>query len=146
MFLRLTFGGKLCPSEWSALAEPICDLSTAILHEERWDPTTLASPSQSLVPPPVRNQDLTRPLGAGRELAVDVPVNPRGTHDQYLDDIVGLTLDVPGSNNLERLAGAHLLAIAATARPSHDEEPIPREPMEAINKLVAEATRNARGD
>ena len=140
MFLRLTFGGKLCPSEWSALAEPICDLSTAILHEERWDPTTLASPSQSLVPPPVRNQDLTRPLGAGRELAVDVPVNPRGTHDQYLDDIVGLTLDVPGSNNLERLAGAHLLAIAATAQPSHDDEPIPREPMEARNKLVAEAT------
>jgi hypothetical protein len=27
-----------------------------------------------------------------------------------------------------------------TARPSHDEEPIPREPMEARNKLVAEAT------
>ena len=27
MFLLLTFGGKLCPSEWSALAEPICDLA-----------------------------------------------------------------------------------------------------------------------
>ena len=34
----------------------------------------------------------------------------------------------------------HLLAIATTAQPSHDEEPIPREPMEARNKLVAEAT------
>ena len=61
MFLWLTFGGKLCPSEWSALAEPICDLSTALLHDERWDPTTLASPSQSLVPPPVWNQESTRP-------------------------------------------------------------------------------------
>ena len=140
MFLRLTFKGKLCPSEWSELAEPICDLSTALLHEERWDPTTLVSPSQLLVPPPVRNQDSTRPLGVGKELVVDVPINPRGTHDLYLDDIVSLTLDVPGSNNLDRHAGAHLLAIAATARPSHDEEPIPREPMEARNLLVAEAT------
>jgi len=52
---------------------------------------------------------------------------------------VVLTLDIPGSNYLDRLAGAHLLAIATTARPSHDEEPIPREPMEAKNKLVAEA-------
>jgi hypothetical protein len=140
MFLRLTFGGKLCPSEWSAIAEPICDLSTALLHDDKWDPATLASPSQSLVPPPARNYDLTRPFGVGRELVVDIPINPRGTYDLYLDDIVGLTLDVPGSNNLERLAGAHLLAIATTARPSHDEEPIPREPMEARNKLVAEAT------
>jgi hypothetical protein len=47
---------------------------------------------------------------------------------------------MPGSNNLDRLAGTHLLAIATTAQSSHDEELIPREPMEARNKLVAEAT------
>ena len=51
-----------------------------------------------------------------------------------------MSLDIPGSNNLERCAGAHLLAIATTARPSHLYEPIPREEMEAINKLIAEAT------
>ena len=54
--------------------------------------------------------------------------------------IVALALDVPGTNNLERCARAHLKAIAATARPSHTKEPIPREEMEAINKLIAEAT------
>jgi hypothetical protein len=42
--------------------------------------------------------------------------------------------------NLEQCAGAYLLAIAATARPRHDEEPIPREEMEAINKLVVGAS------
>ena len=47
---------------------------------------------------------------------------------------------MPGTNNLERSAGAHLLAIAATARPSHDNEPIPREAMEAEAKLAAEAS------
>jgi hypothetical protein len=34
----------------------------------------------------------------------------------------------------------HLLAIAATARPSHNNEPIPREAMEAEAKLAAEAS------
>jgi hypothetical protein len=144
MFLRLTFGGKACPNEWSALAEPICDLSTALLHDDRWDPTTLFSPSRSLVPPPVRNQvsscsQKQEPLGVGRELVVDIPINPKGTHDLYLDDIVAVTLDMPGTNNLDRIGNAHLLAIATTARPRHNEEPIPRETMEAEAKLVAEA-------
>jgi hypothetical protein len=79
VFLRLTFGGKLYPSEWSALAEPICDLCTALLHDERWDPTMLASPSQLLVPPSVRDQDSSKPLGVGKERVVEIPINPRGT-------------------------------------------------------------------
>ena len=139
MFLRLTFGGKACPSEWSALAEPQCDLSNALLHDDKWDPTALASPSQHRVPA-TGNAERGRPFGVGRELVVDIPINPRGIYDLYLDDIIGLTLDMPGTNNLERSAGAHLLAIAATARPSHDNEPIPREAMEAEAKLAAEAS------
>jgi hypothetical protein len=140
IILRLTFGGKACPSEWSALAEPQCDLSNALLHDDEWDPATLASPSQHLVKSPNRNADINRPFGIGKELAVDIPINERGIYDLYLDDIIGLSLDMPGTNNLERSAGAHLLAIAATARPSHDNEPIPREAMEAEAKLAAEAS------
>ena len=40
-------------------------------------------------------------LGMGKELIVDIEVNHRGTHDLYIDDIIALTLDVPGTNNLE---------------------------------------------
>ena len=80
------------------------------------------------------------PLGVGRELIVNIPINHRGMHDLYLDDIIALSLNIPGTNNLERCAGAHLLAIAATSRPSHSNKPIPREEMEAINKLIAKAT------
>ena len=140
MFLRLTFGGKACPSEWSVLAEPQCDLSNALLHDDNWDPAALASPSQHRVPAPNRDAEMHRPFGVGRELIVDIPINHRGIYDLYLDDVIGLTLDMPGTNNLERSAGAHLLAIAATARPSHDNEPIPRETMEAEAKLAAEAS------
>ena len=117
---------------------------TAILHDETWDPSLLASPSQRLVPLPLsassRKLEDEEQLGLGRELIVNIPINHKGTHDIYIDDLIALTLDIPGTNNLERCAGAHLLAIAATARPSHVKEPIPREEREAINKLVAEAT------
>ena len=140
MMLRLTFGGKPCPSEWSILAEPICDLATAILQDDSWDPTKLKSPYQNLVPKPKTKQSVEiENLASGKDLIVDIPINNRGTHDIYIDDIIALTLDIPGSNNLERCSGAHLLAIEATARPSHADEPIPREEMAALNKLIAEA-------
>jgi len=144
MFLRLTFGGTASPNEWCTLSESVCDLATAILQDEEWDPSTLASPSQKMVPLPhcatSKILEEEEKLGLGKDLIVSIPINPRGTHDIYIDDLIGLTLDVPGSNNVQRCAGAHLLAIAATARPSHVGEPIPREEMEAVNKLVAEAT------
>jgi hypothetical protein len=35
MFLRLTFGGAPGPNEWSILAEPICNLATALLHNKK---------------------------------------------------------------------------------------------------------------
>jgi hypothetical protein len=42
-------------------------------------------------------------------------VNPRGTHDIYIDDMIPLTVDIPGMDNLARCAAAGLLAIHATA-------------------------------
>ena len=70
---------------------------------------------------------------------MDIDVNPRGIHDIYIDDMIAITVNIPGTNNLARCAAADLLAIHATARPKHPEEPIPREEMEARNKLAAEA-------
>ena len=138
LYLRLTFGGCPCPNEWGVFSEPICNLATAILHDDLWTPANLHSPTQNLVPPPkAMNNDV--PFGIGKELIVEIEINPRGTHDIYIDNMIPLTVDIPGTNNLERCAAASLLAIHATARPKHPEEPIPREEMEARNKLAAEA-------
>eukprot|EP00956_Cyclotella_meneghiniana_P031018 scaffold80241_cov23-Cyclotella_meneghiniana.AAC.2 len=51
------------------------------------------------------------PFGIGKELVVDVPVNSRGTSDIFVDDILAKTVDLPGSDNVERCAGATLLSI-----------------------------------
>lgn len=138
LYLRLTFGGCPCPNEWGAFSEPICDLATAIMHDDLWNPEELHSPIQHLVPPP-KAMDDDVPFGVGKELIVDIDVNSRGIHDVYIDDMIPLGIDIPGTDNLKRCEAASLLAIDATARPIHPQEPIPREEMVARNKFFAEA-------
>jgi hypothetical protein len=138
MMLRLSFGGKPCPFEWGVISETICDLANAILLSDDWEPGKLFAPNQHLVPEHgLLEPDI--PFAAGAELIVDNPVDPRGSYDVYIDDIVGLTVNIPGSNNVARGQAAALLVIEATARPLHPNEPIPRESMDARDKLKAEA-------
>ncbi len=124
LYLRLTFGGCPCPNEWGAFSEPICDLATAILHDDLWKPAKLHSPTQNLVPLPKPMEDNV-PFGIGQELIVDINVNPRGFNDVYIDDMIPLTVNIPGTDNLERCKAAALLAIHTTAQPNHPDEPIP---------------------
>ena len=100
LYLRLTFGGCPCPNEWGAFSEPICNLATAILHDDLWKPAKLHSPTRNLVPPPKPMEDNV-PFGIGQELIVDIDVNPRGFNDVYIDDMIPLTVDIPGTDNLE---------------------------------------------
>ena len=54
------------------------------------------------------------PFGIGKELIVDIDVNPRGIHDIYIDVMIAIMVDIPGTNNLARCAAAGLLAIHTT--------------------------------
>ena len=110
----------------------------AIMQDESWDPSTLSAPDAKHVPNSKYCGDDV-PFGDGKELIVDVPVDPRGVTDVYIDDTIGLCVDLPETNNAERLKNAILLAIHAAARPVHKEEPIPRDGMAALTKLLAEA-------
>ncbi len=63
-------------------------------------------------------------------------MDPRGIHDIFINDLVGMMVDI--DNNAQRMTGSAMLAIFSAACPNQNE-PIPREPMEALNKLFAEA-------
>ncbi len=143
LYLRLTFGGCPCPNEWGVFSEPICDLATAILHGDLWIPAELHSPTQHLVPPP-KTMDNDVPFGIGKELIVDIKVNPRGIHDIYIDDMIPIAVDIPRTDNLARCAAAGLLSIHATARPKHPEEPIARR--DGSKKQVSGRSRTRRGE
>ncbi len=138
VYLRETFGGSPSPHEWGALAEPVCDLANVVTHDDDWNPRDLHSPIQHLVPAPITLDD-DIPFGEGRELIVNIPINPRGINDIYVDDIIPLTVGLPNTDNMLRCESAALLAIHATVRESHPDDPSPREFMESRAKLTAEA-------
>lgn len=138
IFIRLTFGGKACPSEWGTLSELVCDLTNAIITDEEWDPKSLFC-QQSLELPAPEFLDDDIPIAKARELAFDIPVDSKGYADVFIDDLFVANVDLPESNNIKRLERAPLLAIDAVARPLLDSEPIPRHEMAARNKFIAEA-------
>jgi hypothetical protein len=120
------------------MSEIMCDLVTAILHNDEWDPMTLFGRNQHLVPPPRRLDD-NIPFGEGRELIVDINIDPRGMNDIYINDVISLTVEINGTDNLVRCNRAPLLMFDRCSRPLAEAEPIPREIMEARNKLESEA-------
>jgi len=134
--LRLTFGGAPCPSEWGSIAESICNLANAILLNDEWDPLSLQSPAQHLVPNKIILED-DIPFGIGQDLIVNIPVNSRGTVDLYIDDFCGLTVDI--DDNAVHLKRAPLLALVSAAQEVAEIEPLPRDDIEARPKLIAEA-------
>jgi hypothetical protein len=134
--LRLTFGGSPGPYEWGVISETICDLANEILQSDDWDPTKLYAPNSDLVPKK-KTLDDDIPFEEGRDLIVDLPIHPNGMVDLYIDDTIGLTVDL--KDNDKRMENAILLAIHAAARPKQNSEPIPREEMAALSKLLAEA-------
>ncbi len=81
------------------MSEIMCDLTTAILHNNEWDPMTLFGRNQHLVPSSRRLDDQIL-FGKGRELIVDINVDSQGVNDIYIDDLVSLTVEVEGSDNL----------------------------------------------
>jgi hypothetical protein len=78
------------------------------------------------------------PFGIGRELVANILVSLQGKIDLYIDDFVGLTVDIDSSDNAKRIELAPLLAISATLREVSRLELLPCDDMDAQNKLIAE--------
>jgi hypothetical protein len=75
---------------------------------------------------------------SGSELIGNIPIDPQGTHDIYIDVVINLTIDIPGTDHVARAQAAALLAMDATACQKHAEEPTPCKSMDARDKLRAE--------
>ncbi len=95
------------------------------------------APNQDGFPEPQFFPDDT-PFGKGRELIVNIDVNKFGIHDIYIDDLIGLRIDLSDSNHRKRSECAPLLAMDICAHLPDPNEPIPRYEMAARKKLDAE--------
>ena len=69
---------------------------------------------------------------------VDIPVDARGIVNSYIDDVIGLTIDLDGTANATRLECAPLLGLTAASREVSPLKPLPCDDMDARNKLIVE--------
>jgi hypothetical protein len=96
------------------MSETICDLANKLLKCDNWDPHTLHASVQADIPKRDCLADNV-PFAIGRELIVNVPIDPRGFADVYIDNTTGLTINLPGTLNADRLKAAIPLAIKVAA-------------------------------
>jgi hypothetical protein len=138
MMLRLSFSGAPCPLEWGAISESVCNLINAILQHDDWDPLTLfATAAQAHVPPKeVLSYDI--PFRIGQDLIINIPVNARSIIGVYINNFIGLTVDLEDSDNATRLERAPLLGLTAVSREVPPFKPLPRNNMDTQAKLKAE--------
>jgi hypothetical protein len=103
MMLQLLFSGAPCLLEWGAILESVCNLFNAILHHDSWNPHSLYAtdaqehvPSKELLPDNV-------PFEIGSNHIINIPIHTRGIVDIYIDDFIGLIVNLEDTNNATRL-------------------------------------------
>jgi hypothetical protein len=137
--LRFTFGGSPNPSEFSLISEMIADLSNVLLQHKDWDPLNLHSEFISIVNPTPKLEQNNVEFTQARELLNEWEMSDYGVTEAYIDDIF-VVFPFASDDHLERGRNAPLLAIDVMGRPTHDNDPLPRDPIVALKKLKAEGT------
>jgi hypothetical protein len=66
-----------------------------------------------------------RPFRIGSNLIVDIPINTRGTIDTYIDNFIGLTVNIEDTNNGIHFEQALLLGLTAVSCKVSPIEPLP---------------------
>jgi hypothetical protein len=123
MALCLTFGGSACPNLWNCLSESGTDITNMLIQNPFWDHSKLYDPLSSKLDGP-ESLPIDVPFAQTRTLAVDIPINDIGKADIYIDDTIGVALDL--SDNVNRVSATIPLAIHTIARPLDPLDEIPR--------------------
>ena len=132
---RMPFGSNEGPGKHDIPSNMTVDLAQALIDDESWDPSDLASPNAEGIPPSER-LPMDLPFGTAEPLAMlDMPFK-YCTTDGYVDDLTTVVLDILGW--AERARNAIALAIHTIFRPVNAEDPISRDDVISVRKLLAE--------
>ena len=133
--LRLIFGGTPGPSLFSTISECLTNLVNAILRLQDWNPTSLSSELEQMMPPTTTlSEDI--PFAQTRPLSVEIPETAISKSDVFLDDNINVGLDTP--ENRPKLKAAVPLAVDVMSRKVAPMEPIPRSALLNKDKMSAE--------
>jgi hypothetical protein len=137
--LRFTFGGSPNPSEFSVLSEMIADLANVVIQHRDWNPNRLHSDFISLTGKKPILAPSSTPFAAAREMLPEWELSDYGVTEAYIDDIF-TAFPLLSDDHFERGRNAALLAIDTLGRPVHPDDPLPRDPIVATKKVMAEGT------
>ncbi|GKZ00037.1 hypothetical protein MPSEU_000957100 [Mayamaea pseudoterrestris] len=138
--LRMTFGGSPCPAIFSDLSETVTDAANHLVRDLHWDPAALQSRFVAHINArPVVYPDSSTPFAIARPTTVKelIPVDGLPFFDVFLDDHLGLIVH---TSDDAILRGAHAvpLMLDLMGRPLRGDEPLPRNALIAVSKLIAE--------
>ncbi len=131
----MTFGGSPCPSMWGYISDTIIDVCNTIITNKHWDHNKIFDPISNKLTTIYSIPDDV-PFHQAKSLSIALPPNDIGIADIYLDDSIGVALDI--NSNAQRINRAIPLAINTFARPINPTDPIPRQPLISEKKLMAE--------
>ena len=120
IYLRLTFGGAFSPAEWCVMIEVITDLALDIANNPLWSPTRQSAPkpTREEIPDPAL-QPPQVPFEQALPVDTDVNTPRHGHYDSYVDDIVGICVDL--GDNARRTLNAILLTLHLLAKPFYNK-------------------------
>jgi hypothetical protein len=119
----------------------IADLANTMAQHREWNPKTLHSGFISLTEDRPKLEDQSIPYAPAWELLMNWEISEFGSTDAYIDDIFTVFPYV-SEDHLQRGRNAALLAIDTFGRPValDDDSTLPRDPIVALTKLIAEGT------
>ena len=121
--LRITFGGVPGPAYSCTFSDIVCDTIKDSLDCDSMSENEVCSEFKEFIPPEEKLND-NIPFGKALSLEVKVPVEKNGKFDVYIDDFIGVTVDI--NNNKSRLEKAPCTVIYAVSHTSVNNTFIPR--------------------
>jgi hypothetical protein len=133
LLFRLPFGSSPAAGCFSLLSEYVVDLAQVLVEDISWCPSQLRSKMADSIPP--MEPDTDKPFGIARELSINIQAKEI-SFDCYIDDMIVVCLMV--KDNVQRALNAIPLILDSLFRPIMSEEPVERNPILSVDKLLAE--------
>jgi hypothetical protein len=131
---RMPFGSNEGPGKHDIPSNMTVDLAQALIDDPSWDPDDLYSPNAKDIPTPSHLAENV-PFATAEPLHVDMQHNHCYV-DGFVDDLTTIVVSV--NYWVKRARNAIALAIHTIFRPVNEKDPIDRDDVISIRKLLAE--------
>ena len=132
---RLPFGSSEGPGKHDIPSNMCVELAQKIVDDPTWDPSELFSPRANDIPDDLR-LPADAPFGKAHPLKVDMDEFKPCYIDGFIDDLITIVLDKLDLPDKARNAVA--LALHTFFRPVNEDDPVPRDDILSLRKLLAE--------